>query len=86
MGRAAVFSNVKAGEQVSGYPARPHREKMRVEAATAKLPEYVRRIRALEKQNARLVDVVEKMAAKLGLDASGTSSEAGEAIVSDKGA
>jgi UDP-3-O-[3-hydroxymyristoyl] glucosamine N-acyltransferase len=86
MGKAAVFGDIAAGEQVSGYPARPHREKMRVEAATAKLPEYVRRIRALEKQNARLADVVEKMAAKLGVETDVATSTAGAAVVSDKGA
>lgn len=67
MARGAVFGDVKAGDQVSGYPARPHREKMRVEAATAKLPEYVRRIRALEKQNARMAELLEIMAEKLGM-------------------
>ena len=69
MAQGGVFGDVKAGEQVSGYPARPHREKMRVEAATAKLPDYIRRIRALEKQNAQLAHVVETMAARLGIEA-----------------
>jgi UDP-3-O-[3-hydroxymyristoyl] glucosamine N-acyltransferase len=68
MAQGGVFGDVKAGEQVSGYPARPHREKMRVEAATAKLPEYVRRIRALEKQNADMAKLLQAMAEKLGMD------------------
>ncbi len=67
MARGAVFGDVKPGEQVSGYPARRHAEKMRVDAATAKLPEYVKRVRALEKQNAQLAQIIEAMAARLGM-------------------
>jgi UDP-3-O-[3-hydroxymyristoyl] glucosamine N-acyltransferase len=67
MAQGGVFGDVKAGEQVSGYPARPHREKLRVEAATAKLPDYIRRIRALEKQNAEMADLLKAMAEKLGM-------------------
>ncbi len=46
--QAGVIGDVPAGETYSGYPARPHRDAMRREAAVRKLPEIVRRIRALE--------------------------------------
>lgn len=37
-GQAGVFGDVPAGETWSGYPARPHRESMRVQAAAHRLP------------------------------------------------
>lgn len=49
-GQAAVIGDVPPGVTVSGYPARPHAEKMRELAASANLPDYVKRIRALEKR------------------------------------
>jgi UDP-3-O-[3-hydroxymyristoyl] glucosamine N-acyltransferase len=45
--QAGVIGDVAAGETVSGYPARPHREAMRVEAAMRRLPELVRRLKRL---------------------------------------
>ena len=49
MAQAGVFGDIPAGSVVSGYPARPHKERLRQDAATAKLPELVRRVRQLEK-------------------------------------
>jgi UDP-3-O-[3-hydroxymyristoyl] glucosamine N-acyltransferase len=46
--QAGVIGDVAAGETVSGYPARPHRDAMRVEASVRRLPELIRRVRALE--------------------------------------
>ena len=37
-GQAGVFGDVPAGETWSGYPARPHRESLRVQAAAHRLP------------------------------------------------
>jgi UDP-3-O-[3-hydroxymyristoyl] glucosamine N-acyltransferase len=37
-GQAAVFGDVPAGETWSGYPARPHRESLRAQAAVHRLP------------------------------------------------
>jgi UDP-3-O-[3-hydroxymyristoyl] glucosamine N-acyltransferase len=37
-GQSGVFGDVPAGETWSGYPARPHRESLRVQAAAHKLP------------------------------------------------
>ncbi len=48
-GQAGVTASVAAGETVSGYPARPHREAMRAQAALFKLPELMKRLRALER-------------------------------------
>ena len=37
-GQSGVFGDVPAGETWSGYPARPHRESLRVQAAAHRLP------------------------------------------------
>jgi UDP-3-O-[3-hydroxymyristoyl] glucosamine N-acyltransferase len=51
--QGGVIGNVPSGATVSGYPARPHREAMRAEAALRKLPELLRRVRALERERDR---------------------------------
>ncbi len=48
--QAGVIGDVAAGVTVSGFPARPHYDRMREYAATAVLPEYLKRVRALEKR------------------------------------
>jgi UDP-3-O-[3-hydroxymyristoyl] glucosamine N-acyltransferase len=48
--QAGVFGSVPPGETWSGYPARPHREALRAQAALFKLPSL---IRALERLVAR---------------------------------
>jgi UDP-3-O-[3-hydroxymyristoyl] glucosamine N-acyltransferase len=48
-GQAGVTASVGAGETVSGYPARPHREAMRAQAAFFKLPDLMKRLRELER-------------------------------------
>ena len=48
--QGGVIGDVAPGVTVSGYPARPHGEKMREHAALSALPEYLKRIRALEKK------------------------------------
>jgi UDP-3-O-[3-hydroxymyristoyl] glucosamine N-acyltransferase len=47
-GQAGVFGDVPAGAVYSGYPARPHRESLRAQAAVFRLPELLRRVRELE--------------------------------------
>jgi UDP-3-O-[3-hydroxymyristoyl] glucosamine N-acyltransferase len=47
--QAGVFGDVAAGATVSGYPARPHREALRAQAALLRLPELMKRLRALER-------------------------------------
>jgi UDP-3-O-[3-hydroxymyristoyl] glucosamine N-acyltransferase len=46
-GQAGVFGSVPAGETWSGYPARPHREALRAQAALFKLSSMIRSIEKL---------------------------------------
>jgi UDP-3-O-[3-hydroxymyristoyl] glucosamine N-acyltransferase len=41
-GQSGVFGDVPAGETWSGYPARPHRESLRVQAAAHRLPSLLK--------------------------------------------
>jgi UDP-3-O-[3-hydroxymyristoyl] glucosamine N-acyltransferase len=41
-GQSGVFGDVPAGETWSGYPARPHRESLRVQAAAQRLPSLLK--------------------------------------------
>ena len=45
--QAGVFGDIPAGETWSGYPARPHKEALRAQAAMFKLPALLRRIERL---------------------------------------
>lgn len=47
--RAGPLSDVPPGAVYSGFPAGPHRETLRAQAAFVRLPEIVKRIRALER-------------------------------------
>jgi UDP-3-O-[3-hydroxymyristoyl] glucosamine N-acyltransferase len=47
--QAGVTGNVADGETVSGYPARPHREALRAQAALFRLPDILRRIQKIER-------------------------------------
>ncbi len=48
--RAGVIGDVPAGEEYSGYPARPHRRALRASAAQLRLPELLERVRRLEEK------------------------------------
>lgn len=48
--KSGVMSNIPAGATWSGSPARPHREWLRASSAFYKLPELVRRMDALERE------------------------------------
>lgn len=48
--QAGVTTDVPAGETYSGYPARPHAEALRAQAALFRLPALLRRIRELEQR------------------------------------
>ena len=54
--RAGIIGNIQSGEFVSGYPARDHREQMRVQAAQQKLPALLRTIKEMEKRIKDLED------------------------------
>ena len=45
--QAGVFGDIPAGETWSGYPARPHREALRAQAALFKLPSLLRGLERL---------------------------------------
>jgi UDP-3-O-[3-hydroxymyristoyl] glucosamine N-acyltransferase len=45
--QAGVFGSVPAGETWSGYPARPHKEALRAQAAMFKLPSLIRALERL---------------------------------------
>jgi UDP-3-O-[3-hydroxymyristoyl] glucosamine N-acyltransferase len=49
-GQAGVFGDVPAGETWSGYPARPHREALRLQGNLGRIPELRARVRELEKR------------------------------------
>lgn len=48
--RTAPISDVPAGSFYAGFPARPHREWIKAEAAVGKLPDLVKKMRELEKR------------------------------------
>jgi UDP-3-O-[3-hydroxymyristoyl] glucosamine N-acyltransferase len=48
--QAGVSRSVPSGTMVSGYPARPHREELRIEAVLHRLPELLKEIRALKEK------------------------------------
>jgi UDP-3-O-[3-hydroxymyristoyl] glucosamine N-acyltransferase len=53
-GQAGVFGDVPPGETWSGYPARPHREALRAQAALVKLPALMRELeRMVEERTGR---------------------------------
>ena len=54
--RAGVIGNIGAGEFVSGFPARDHKEQMRVVAAQQRIPALLRTIKELEKRVKALED------------------------------
>lgn len=64
MARAGATNSISPGETVSGFPARPHRQKLRQEAALVLLPDYLKRIRSLEKTNEELLTRLEKLEAR----------------------
>jgi UDP-3-O-[3-hydroxymyristoyl] glucosamine N-acyltransferase len=45
--QAGVFGDIPAGETWSGYPARPHKEALRAQAASFRLPGLLRRLERL---------------------------------------
>jgi UDP-3-O-[3-hydroxymyristoyl] glucosamine N-acyltransferase len=54
--RAAPISDVPAGSYYGGFPARPHKEWLRTEAAANKAADLAKKVRQLEKRLAQLED------------------------------
>lgn len=54
--QAGVIGDIPAGETVSGYPARPHREALRAQASVFRLPEVMRRLKKIEELLDRMRD------------------------------
>ncbi len=54
--RGLVAGNLPSGSFVSGFPARPHKENMRVIAAQRRLPELLQRLKQLEEQVAAMME------------------------------
>lgn len=52
--RSAPIGNIPSGSFCAGFPARPHREWVKAEASLYKVPELIKRIRALEKKFAEI--------------------------------
>lgn len=52
--RSAPISNVPANSFYAGFPARPHKEWLRGEAAIGKVPDLIKKVRELEKRLADL--------------------------------
>lgn len=52
--RTAVISDVPSGSFYAGFPARPHKEWLRGEAAIGRVPDLIKKIRDLEKRLANL--------------------------------
>lgn len=48
--QAGVFGDVPPGATYSGYPARPHKESLRAQAAVMRLPRLLQRLQALERK------------------------------------
>jgi UDP-3-O-[3-hydroxymyristoyl] glucosamine N-acyltransferase len=58
--QAGVTGDIPDCTMVSGYPARPHREQLRLEAAVRRMPEALAELRDLRKRIAELEERVKK--------------------------
>lgn len=61
---AIVANDIKEPGFVSGIPARPHREEMKVKATMRRVPDLIQREKELERRVAQLEEMVEKLSAQ----------------------
>lgn len=61
MARGLVVGDLPPGSQVSGIPARPHKEELRARAASLRLPGDLGRLRQLEKRVAQLEAILNEV-------------------------
>ncbi|MBN1779764.1 UDP-3-O-(3-hydroxymyristoyl)glucosamine N-acyltransferase [bacterium] len=58
--QAGVSKDVPEGTMVSGYPAKPHREELRMEAAVRQLPQLLKEFKALQEKVRELEEKLRK--------------------------
>jgi len=66
--QAGVTKSVPDGEAVSGYPAQHHLAAQRIYAASRKLPDMIKQVRALEEEVQRLRDKLAELEGKRNSD------------------
>ncbi len=59
--KSAVTKDMPPGSHLSGFPARPHKQELRIHAATRKLPEMLPEFTKLKKQVAELEAKLQKL-------------------------
>ena len=59
--KSAVTKDMPAGSRLSGFPARPHKQELRIHAATRKLPEVLPEFTKLQKRVAELEEKLQKL-------------------------
>lgn len=59
--KAAITKDTPARSRISGFPAHPHRQELRTQAATRKLPELLAKFTKLQKQVAELEAKIQEM-------------------------
>jgi len=54
LGQAGVMGDIEPGAMVSGYPARDHKQHLKVVAAQMKVPDLLRTVKDLERRLSKL--------------------------------
>ena len=58
--QSGISKTYPPGSKISGYPAKPHREELLIQASQKKLPELLKRVDQLEKEITRLRSIMEE--------------------------
>ena len=59
--KSAVTKDMPPGSHLSGFPARPHKQELRIHAATRKLPEMLPEFTKLQKRVAELEEKIQEL-------------------------